>query len=318
MLRPQPSYNRTQACPAVLPAWGPPYPSGDVKTLCECTDDGKPMHWATGTVLPWGQAGGDEKCSPPPSPPPPCKEDNANGEDCLPPSPPPPKTRPSPPPPPSPPPMPPPMPPVAAPPSDCNCSEVQAELEAKLKDMEERLANETKLRAAELKAMEERTEAALEAIRQFILMTPPSTPPPLPSPPPPQRPVECGRPGVCSETPGLRDPNELHEVRACTQPNPSHACALYAFAHRARPYPFGQVRCCSNVKLSPAWGSLQPGCSVWGASDAGWPCTRDQTFAQAEAICQAAGARLCTAAELVAGCTAGTGCGFDLDLVWGI
>ena len=81
LLRPQPSYNRTQACPAVLPAWGPPYPSGDVKTLCECTDDGKPMHWATGTVLPWGQAGGDEKCSPPPSPPPPCKEDNANGED---------------------------------------------------------------------------------------------------------------------------------------------------------------------------------------------------------------------------------------------
>ena len=134
--------------------------------------------------------------------------------------------------------MPPPMPPVTAPPSNCNCSEVQAELETKLKDMEERLANETKLhaaelanetklRAAELKAMEERTEAALEAIRQFILMTPPSTPPPLPSPPPPQRPVECGRAGVCSETPGLRDPNELHEVRACTQPNPSHACALY-------------------------------------------------------------------------------------------
>ena len=215
--------------------------------------------------------------------------------------------------------MPPPMPPVAAPPSDCNCSEVQAELETKLKDMEERLANETKLRAAELKAMEERTEAALEAIRQFILMTPPSTPPPLPSPPPPQRPVECGRPGVCSETPGLRDPNELHEVRACTQPNPSHACAVLSMrVLTARPYPFGQVRCCSNVKLSPAWGSLQPGCSVWGASYAGWPCTRDQTFAQAEAICQAAGARLCTAAELVAGCTAGTGCGFDLDLVWGI
>ena len=80
------------------------------------------------------------------------------------------------------------MPPVATPPSDCNCSEVQAELETKLKDMEERLANETKLhaaelanetklRAAELKAMEERTEAALEAIRQFILMTPPSPTP---------------------------------------------------------------------------------------------------------------------------------------------
>ena len=49
------------------------------------------------------------------------------------------------------------MPPVDAPPSDCKCSEVQAELEAKLNDTEECLANETKLRAAELKAMEERT-----------------------------------------------------------------------------------------------------------------------------------------------------------------
>ena len=56
---------------------------------------------------------------------------------------------------------------------------------------------------------------------------------------------------------------------------------------------------------------------MWGESDAGWPCTRDKTFAEAEAICQAAGARLCTAAELADGCTAGTGCQFDFELVWG-
>ena len=51
--------------------------------------------------------------------------------------------------------------------------------------------------------------------------SPPPSSPPLPSPlptppnPPPQkRPVECGRPGQCpSETAGLRDPDELHEVR---------------------------------------------------------------------------------------------------------
>ena len=48
-----------------------------------------------------------------------------------------------------------------------------------------------------------------------------------------------------------------------------------------------------------------------------WKCSRDKTFAEAEAICQAAGARLCTAAELKGGCTAGTGCGFDVHLVWG-
>ena len=86
-------------------------------------------------------------------------------------------------------------------------------------------------------------------------------------------------------------------------------------AHRA---PFrGQVRCCSDVEPSPAWQSKRPGCSVWGESDAGWPCTRDKTFAEAEAICQSVGARLCTAAELVDGCTAGTGCQFDSELIWG-
>ena len=47
-----------------------------------------------------------------------------------------------------------------------------------------------------------------------------------------------------------------------------------------------------------------------------WKCSRDKTFAEAEAICQAAGARLCTVAELKDGCTVGTGCGYDQELVW--
>ena len=93
----------------------------------------------------------------------------------------------------------------------------------------------------------------------------------------------------------------------------TRACSVHA--HRASFR--GQVRCCSDVKLSPAWLSLRPGCSVWGGSNAGWPCTRDKTFAEAEAICQAAGARLCTAEELQGGCTAGTGCYFDFELIWG-
>ena len=52
----------------------------------------------------------------------------------------------------------------------------------------------------------------------------PSPVPPSPSPPPPpppspqQRPVECGRPGHCSEAAGLRDPDELHEARALIVP----------------------------------------------------------------------------------------------------
>ena len=57
----------------------------------------------------------------------------------------------------------------------------------------------------------------------------PSSPMPPPSPPWSWSPVECGRPGHCtSETAGLRDPNELHEVLFQRIP-----CMLSAFAHRA-------------------------------------------------------------------------------------
>ena len=79
-----------------------------------------------------------------------------------------------------------------------------------------------------------------------------------------------------------------------------------------------QVRCCSDTKLPHAGWTKNPGCSVWGGSDEGFECAHRQTFAQAEAICAGAGARLCTIAELEAGCTAGTGCGHNADLVWGI
>ena len=103
------------------------------------------------------------------------------------------------------------------------------------------------------------------------------------------------------------------------QRNPSHMHVLSMCLLNARPSPpRGQVRCCSNVKLSTAWGYTRSGCAVWGASNADWPCLSDKTFSQAEAICQGVGARLCTAAELVAGCTAGTGCQFDFELVWGV
>ena len=47
-------------------------------------------------------------------------------------------------------------------------------------------------------------------------------------------------------------------------------------------------------------------------------CKLDQTFAQAEAICDGAGARLCTVAELEGGCAADTGCSFNDDLVWAV
>ena len=56
---------------------------------------------------------------------------------------------------------------------------------------------------------------------------------------------------------------------------------------------------------------------MWGGSDEGFDCQENKTFAQAEAICATAGARLCTVAELEDECTRGTGCFHDWDLVWG-
>lgn len=74
------------------------------------------------------------------------------------------------------------------------------------------------------------------------------------------------------------------------------------------------VRCCSDIEITHWTKHSQ--CSVWGESDSGWGCEDSKTFAEAEAICANAGARLCTLAELEMGCTTGTGCGFDRQLVW--
>ena len=57
---------------------------------------------------------------------------------------------------------------------------------------------------------------------------------------------------------------------------------------------------------------------MWGGSDEGFDCQENKTFAQAEAICATAGARLCTVAELEGSCAAGSGCGFDSELIWAL
>jgi hypothetical protein len=53
--------------------------------------------------------------------------------------------------------------------------------------------------------------------------------PPPPSPLPQKQPVECGRLGHCSEPTGLRDPDELHEVRTGTMHSPAPLSALCVF-----------------------------------------------------------------------------------------
>ena len=106
--------------------------------------------------------------------------------------------------------------------------------------------------------------------------------------------VECGRPERCpGESGGLVHSEELHEVR-----------------------------CCSDGER-PGWSersNLAVGgrCSVWAESDGPGleECHRQKTFDEAEAICLAAGARLCSVLELQGGCTRGTGCNFDGQLIW--
>ena len=75
------------------------------------------------------------------------------------------------------------------------------------------------------------------------------------------------------------------------------------------------MRCCSDNYLPGHWNK-NSGCSVWGGSDAWGSCVENQNFAAAAAICSDAGARLCTVAELKDDCTKGSGCGFDVQLVW--
>ena len=81
-----------------------------------------------------------------------------------------------------------------------------------------------------------------------------------------------------------------------------------------------EVRCCTDSEQE---GYQQMnGCETWAESQfssigQGWDgCVNDATFAEAEAVCAGEGARLCTLEELQAGCTAGTGCAHDSDMIW--
>ena len=78
------------------------------------------------------------------------------------------------------------------------------------------------------------------------------------------------------------------------------------------------VRCCSGTD-KVGW-TKREGCDVWAESDHEWPqgldCSDSLTFEEAEVLCAEVGGRLCTAEEVAAGCTAGTGCDFDVKSIW--
>jgi hypothetical protein len=85
-----------------------------------------------------------------------------------------------------------------------------------------------------------------------------------------------------------------------------------------------EVRCCSDTEL--AGYQQRNDCEVWAESqffsvgnqgfseDEG--CVSDADLFTAQQTCLADGARLCTLAEMVADCTAGTGCQHDHDMIW--
>jgi len=74
------------------------------------------------------------------------------------------------------------------------------------------------------------------------------------------------------------------------------------------------VRCCSDTR-KPKW-KKRLGCSVWANSKIFGTCHRKKTWFEAKYICNAGGGRLCTTEEVVNDCTRGTGCGFDVRMIW--
>ncbi len=79
------------------------------------------------------------------------------------------------------------------------------------------------------------------------------------------------------------------------------------------------VRCCSDFDLGAPWVK-NPGCSIWALAarnpDNDQECAEKMDYYQAEAYCASLGARLCASLEVVNDCAAGTGCGFDTEMVW--
>jgi len=84
-----------------------------------------------------------------------------------------------------------------------------------------------------------------------------------------------------------------------------------------------EVRCCRQSSTNPGgWNQHSSGkcaadgfTSTWGESDIPG-CVDSATYDQAQQICANYGGRLCTAAELLADCTRGSGCGHDNDYIW--
>lgn len=82
-----------------------------------------------------------------------------------------------------------------------------------------------------------------------------------------------------------------------------------------------EVRCCADTYLGSGWVQqatcVAAGFNVWGESEiSGVGCVNGATHDQATQMCDSMQARLCTADELLADCTRGSGCNHDSDMIW--
>jgi len=78
-----------------------------------------------------------------------------------------------------------------------------------------------------------------------------------------------------------------------------------------------EVRCCNDRQL-PQWidQCTDKSMKVYGKSHIGGKCYRDQTYERAKCVCELDSGRLCTKEELVADCARGSGCAFDVQMIW--
>ena len=98
---------------------------------------------------------------------------------------------------------------------------------------------------------------------------------------------------------------------SCKSNNPSERCSGACFGTCRKEH----IKCntCAQLGWKPEGGGSM---NVCAESDDGFDCTNSVNYAKAAESCALAGARLCTAKELISGEGRGTGCGHDFHLVW--
>merc|ERR1711933_5336 len=75
-----------------------------------------------------------------------------------------------------------------------------------------------------------------------------------------------------------------------------------------------EVRCCKDERTSVFKTNRCQG--VWAASELGGSCHPEKTYDEAKGNCEEYDSRLCTKDELSRGCTRGSGCSMDGQLIW--